>query len=164
MPLNYKKVQLLQIAMKAAGLRKPERTEASEAQYLFYLAQFKDSKGSPITSSKYLSNAQMDTILETCEELGWRNPNKSRRNYHGEISQAMIDGINALAGDLGWQPHQLSGMVRRMTRQTQSDPSELTVAEGRKVIEAMKAMLKRHNPDITGNNLTDIQQKFEFNS
>ncbi len=160
MPLNPKQIKILQTALRAVGLRKPGK--AGEAQYRFYLSQFSDSKGRKITSCKQLTNVQLDEILATCVELGWHNTAKATVSRPARISQAMIIGIAELAGDLGWNHGQLSGMVSRMTQGRKTDPSELTTSEGIKVIEALKAMLKRINPAVTANNLSDIQMELSF--
>lgn len=147
-PLKPDQIKLIQVAIRAAGLR----TAAGDGRYRLLLGQYTGPDRKPCRSCKDLDNRQVDDLLAICEGMGWRHPGKPDDFYRRRARQAsdtawatpgQVEAIKHLAGDLGWTPENLNGMIGRMTHGITNELISLTRLEGYKVIEALKAMLSR---------------------
>jgi len=158
-------IKLIQIAVRAAGLRKKN----SEGRYRLLLRQYLEPDGSPCTSCRELNNAQVDDLLGICESLGWHYPAKPK-DWHqkkaiesaGMISYAQRAAIEHLAGDLGWTPRALANFIHRQTSGRTAVITECTVKDGYNIIEGLKNVLGR----ITGRDykhasLDEVREDFE---
>ena len=157
--LNNQQIKLVQTAVRAAGLRHKN----DDGRYRLLLSQYIQPNGRKVTSCKQLNNHQLDDLLAICESLGWRYPGKPETFCRDRVvkkshlaSCAQIEGIRNLAGDLGWNDHQLAGMVERMTKGKAASVVELTPRQGHILIEALKSMLSRQT-GITYSTLKDVE-------
>jgi len=158
--MNTDQIKLVQIAVKAAGIR----LGPADERYYLLLRNYKQPNGSPVTSCKQLNNSQLEDILAICESQGWRMPGKPQDFFRRKVaassdfaSYAQQEGIKLLAGDLGWNEFQLGGMLKRMTGRA-CCISDLKPGEAYKVIEALKAMLERKTGE-TYKNLNEIESR-----
>ena len=166
--LTPKQVTMLQIAVKAAGIRMPK----DDRRYRMLLGQYKKSDGTMVTTCKDLSNEQLGDILAICEANGWRCPGKAEDHFRkktaesakaasdGRISYAEIEAVKCLAGDLGWEKSQIAGMVKRVTKREFDAVAELSSGDAYKLIEALKNMVSRKTGNKY-NNLKDVQSDME---
>ena len=155
--LNNNQIKLVQMAVRAAGIRSP----GQDGRYRLLLGQYRQPSGAPVTSCKQLNNSQMEDLLAICEANGWRMPGKPEDFYRHKVaigsdfaSLAMQVGITNLAGDLGWNAFQLGGLLKKMTGGRADNVAYLDPREAYKVIEALKAMLERK----TGRQFKNLQQ------
>lgn len=155
--LNNQQIRLVQTAVRAAGLR----GKGFEGRYRVLLRQYRRPNGRPVISCKQLNNWQLDDLLAICEAHGWRMPGKIETFYRENIigssdhaSYAQREAIKHLAGDLGWQEHQLCGMIKRMTREKKTSIVLLSPAEAYNIIEALKIILGRER----GKQYTDLKE------
>jgi hypothetical protein len=146
--LNRQQVKLLQIAVKAAGLR----TKESEGRYRMLLGQYKQPSGKPVTSSVQLNRHQFEDILALCEAMGWSYPGKDAKHYRNLVyskydtaSLGKQGAIKNMAGDMGWKDEHLAGFIKRMTHQAKDNVCELSPYEADRVIEALKQILGRRD-------------------
>jgi len=161
--LNSSQIRLVQVAVRSAGLR----SKSSEGRYRLLLGQYKQPDGRPVNSCKQLNNYQLDDLLAICEAHGWRMPGKTETFYRQNIigssnyaSYAQREAIKHLAGDLGWQEHQLCGMIKRMTREKKTSIVLLSPAEAYNIIEALKIIIgRKQGKQYT--NLKEIQKDME---
>lgn len=144
--LTIKQIRLVKLAARAAGLI----TEAGDGRYRLLLGQYRQGSGSPVTSCKQLTTENLEDFLAICEANGWRMPGKPEDFYRQKVAKqtdyanfSMQSAIKHLAGDLGWNDIQLSGMLKRMTNDVVDDVALLNPREAYKVIEALKAMVQR---------------------
>ena len=144
--LNKGQIKLVQTAVRAAGLR----SNRSEGRYYLLLQQYKSPRGNPVTSCKQLNNYQLDDLLAICESLGWQHPGKAADHYRqrsarhlNQASYAQLHAIEALAGDLGWNHLQISGMIKRITHDTCEHLADLSPRAAWQMIEALKQMFGR---------------------
>lgn len=151
---NKAQVKLIQTAVRAAGLR----VGTDDGRYRLLLAQYRQSNGKPVTSCIYLSNHQIDDFLAICESLGWQYPGKAKNHFRNKIalkgdlaSYGQQSAVEHLAGDLGWDEHQLGGMLERMTDGKVNSVVALSASQAYKVIEALKSMLGRQTGRKYGN-------------
>ena len=164
--LNNQQIKLVQTAVKQAGIR----GKNTDGRYRLLLGQFKQSSGRPVTSCKQLTNPQLEDLVAICETFGWRMPGKPEDYFRSKIlkfgdyaSFAQQSAIQYLAGDMGWQDHQLEGFLKRMTEKDGwfiKSVDSLTPAMAYKVIEGLKKILSRE----TGkqySNLKQIQEDME---
>jgi len=144
--LNNDQVKLVQVAVRAAGLR----TSRFEGRYRLLLGQYIQPSGQPVESCKQLNNMQLEDLLAICESYGWRMPGRPENHYR--LKRAVADvtasfaqqkAIEYLGGDLGWKESQLAGMLKRMTGGFAANVVSLNPAQAYDVIEALKAMLSR---------------------
>ena len=157
---NKQQIKLLQTAAGAVGLRQ-------SGQYYLMLGQYRQPNGQPVTSCKQMNNSQIDNFLAICESLGFRHPGKPENFYrdkdarrYDEASIAQQEAIKKLGGDLGWQEHQLAGMIKRMTRDQVDSVVKLAPRQAHQIIEALKNMVGRS----TGRkyeNCRDVQRDME---
>jgi len=161
--LNNQQIKLVQTAVRAAGLR----TKEFEGRYRMLLGQYKQPNGSPVTSCKQLTNPQIEDLLAICEANGWRMPGKPADYYRqkaakqsGYASYAQELAIKHLAGDLGWNDLQLTGMLKRMTGREIVTIATLRPKEAYKIIEALKAMVSRER-GVNYSNLKQIQEDMD---
>lgn len=161
--LNSLQIKLVQTAVRAAGLR----TKRFDGRYRMLLAQYKQSNGRPVKSCKQLNNSQLDDLLAICEAHGWRLPGKPDNHYRFKVatqlsiaSFAQQSAVKHLAGDLGWNDVQLTGMLRRMTGGFVTNVAALSPAQAYNIIEALKAILSREN-NKQYSNLEEIQEDME---
>lgn len=146
--LNNGQIKLVQIAVRAAGIR----TKESEGRYRLLLAQYKQPGGKPVTSCKQLNRYQIEDILAICESLGWQYPGKDADHYRNKVrakyktaSFAKQSAIRNMAGDLGWDEQSLAGFIGRMTGAKKTHAAELDPGEADKILEGLKAMLSRRD-------------------
>ena len=144
--LNNNQIKLVQVAVRAAGLR----TSRFEGRYRLLLGQYRQPNGQPVESCKQLNNMQLEDMLAICESYGWRMPGEPENYYRlkrgvAELtaSFAQQKAIEYLAGDLGWKESQLGGFLKRMTGGFAANVVSLNPAQAYNVIEALKAMLSR---------------------
>jgi hypothetical protein len=164
--LNKGQIQLIQVAVRAAGIR----GEFGDKRYRMVLAQYTKPSGGPCTSSKDLGPEQMEDLLALCESMGFRMLGKSATCCRDKVAMRAIDGhrascgqqaaIRHLAGDLGWDDRQLRGMIERMTGRRCQSELTLSRQDAWQLTEAMKAMLLRQT-GIKGSNLKQIQTSME---
>jgi len=161
--LNNNQIKLIQTAIRAAGLR----SKNFDGRYRLLLGQYKKPNGSPVKSCRQLNNMQLDDLLAICESHGWRQPGKPENFYRSKITEesgyasyAQREAIRHLAGDLGWNDLQLSGMLKRMTAGEVGNIAMLKPAQAFKVIEALKAMFSREKGK-NYSNLKQIQDEME---
>jgi len=145
--LNNDQIKVVQIAVRAAGLRHKD----SDGQYRLLLSQYKQPNGSHVTSCKQLNNSQMEDLLAICESMGWRYPGKAENYFRQKIahdtglaSYAQQSAIKKLAGDLGWNFKQLSGFVFKITKHRVDSTVTLSPGEAYAIIEALKSMFLRN--------------------
>lgn len=160
--LNNKQIQLVQIAVRQAGLR----SAGQDGRYYLLLAQYLQPNGTPVTSCKQLNNWQMDDLLAICESYGWCHRGKAADHYRalaakrGKIaSYGQQAAIECLSKDLGWNEFQLAGMIKRMTNQAVDNIAELSPKMAYRLIEALKAMVSR-STGIEYANLNEIKDDF----
>jgi hypothetical protein len=162
--LNKRQIQLVQMAVRGAGLR----GKGFEGRYRLLLGQYTLANGRAVTSCRELTNEQLDDLLAICESLGWRHPGKVANYYRtraaaaddGLASYAQIAAIRHLAGDLGWTAENLKGMLMRMAAKT--DLTALRGPEAWKIIEALKAMVLRgRGSQAKGQTLADVAAEFK---
>jgi len=147
--LNNRQIKLVQMAVRAAGLR----TKNADGRYRLLLGQYKQPGGQAVTSCKQLNNWQLEDLLAICEAHGWRCPGKEPDHFRTKVAACRFNGdvasfaqqsaIEKLAGDLGWSDLQLGGMIERMTGGTKDSVAGLTPSQAYKLIEALKAMFSR---------------------
>ena len=161
--LNNQQIKLVQTAVRTAGLR----SKGSDGRYRLLLGQYRQPNGRPVNSCKQLNNYQLDDLLAICEAHGWRMPGKTETFYRENIigssdhaSYAQREAIKYLAGDLGWQEHQLCGMIKRMTREKKTSIVLLSPAEAYNIIEALKIIFGREQGKQY-TNLKEIQKDME---
>jgi len=150
---NRGQIKLIQTAANAVGLRQ-------SGQYYLLLAQYRAPDGTPVTSCKQMTNAQIDNFLAICESLGFRHPGRPDNFYryrdarrYEEASFAQQAAIRHLAGDQGWNDRQLAGMLKRMTFDQVDTVVNLSPKQAHKIIEALKNMVGRS----TGRNYKDCR-------
>jgi hypothetical protein len=161
--LNNKQIQLVQMAVRGAGLR----GKGFEGRYRLLLGQYTLSNGRAVTSCKQLTNEQLDDLLAICESMGWRHPGHAANYFRqraahleaGLASDAQISAIRHLAGDLGWNDENLKGMLRRMWRKAAL--TDLTGREAWTIIEALKAIVMRPGGGARGQTLADVAAEFK---
>lgn len=161
--LNNNQIKLVQTAVRAAGLR----DKTGDGRYRILLGNYKQSNGERVTSCPQLNNWQLDDLLAICESLGWQYPGQRRAYYRNRCKKqgnvasfAQQSAISYLAGDLGWNSNQISGMVKRQTADRIEHVQQLRADEAHGLIEALKNILSRE----TGKdykNLTEVQQDME---
>jgi len=169
--LNNPQIKLIQAAVRTAGLR--GKGSDFESRYRMLLRRYKRPNGRPVTSCKQLNNWQLEDLLAICEAHGWRMPGKPEDYFRSKIlkfgdyaSFAQQSAIQHLAGDMGWQDHQLEGFLKRMTEKDGwfiKSVDSLTPLMAYKVIEGLKAILGRE----TGkqySNLKQIQEDMEVST
>ncbi len=161
--LNYKQIKLVQTAVRAAGLR----DKTGDQRYRILLGNYKAPDGGPVTSCKQLNNYQLDDLLAICESLGWQYPGqrpayyRNRSKKQGNLASfAQQSAIAYLAGDLGWNTKQMSGMVERQTAGRIEHVQQLRANEAHGLIEALKNILSRET-GRSYKNLTEVQQDME---
>lgn len=162
--LNNKQIQLIQIAVRKAGLR----GKGFEGRYRMLLGQYKQSNSEPVTSCKQLNGWQLGDMLAICESHGWQCPGKDADHFRkvaaareNVASFGQQKAIEHLAGDLGWNEFQLDGMIRKMSNGKATSVVTLTPGQAYQMIEALKKMLSRE----TGkqyNNLNEIKDDFRM--
>ena len=160
--LIKQQIQLIQIAVKRAGLR----GKGFEGRYRLLLGQYIQPDGSRVTSCKQLNNSQLDDILAICESLGFRAKGRDANHYRLKVaakesvaSFAQQAAIKNLAGDLGWGDYQLNGFIKRMTQGKVSSVVSISPGQAWRIIEALKNMLSRK----TGRqykNVAEITEEF----
>jgi len=165
--LNKGQIQLIQVAVRAAGIR----GECGDKRYRMVLAQYKKPSGGPCTSSKDLNPEQMEDLLALCESMGFRMLGKSATCCRDKVAMRAIDGNRASAGqqaairhlsrDLGWDDRQLRGMIAHYTQGRCNSELSLSKKDAWGLTEAMKAMV--HRTGIRGTNLKAIKQSMEAN-
>jgi hypothetical protein len=155
--LNNNQIKLVQIAVRAAGIRTPK----FDGRYRLLLMKYKQPGGGPVRSCQQLNNSQLDDLLAICEAQGWRQPEKPDDFYRKKvaagdniISFAQSEAIRYLAGDLGWTADHLNNFIRSQTNNRAFTVIELTPNEGYKIIEALKAIFNRSH----GTNCNTVQQ------
>ena len=161
--LNNNQIKLIQTAVRAAGLR----SKNFDGRYRMLLAQYKQPNGSAVKSCKQLNNSQLDDLLAICEAHGWQMPDKPQDFYRTKVSKqydtasfAQQSAIKHLAGDLGWNVHQLGGLLKRITEKEGwfvTDVASLSPGFAYKTIEALKAILGRERGKHYSN-LKQIEQ------
>jgi hypothetical protein len=135
------------------------------------LGKYKSRNGSPVTSSKQLSNWQLDDLLAICESQGWRYPGRPDDFFRKKRARestypdrcaryAQQEAIKYLAGDLGWRLAQVCGLAERILGKKGIHIVMLTPGEAYKVIEALKAILGRER-DKTYANLNEVMEDME---
>lgn len=161
--LNKQQIKLVQTAVRAAGLRHKK----DDGRYRMLLLQYIQANGRKVTSCTQLNNHQLDDLLAICESLGWRYPGKAETFCRDRVvkqshlaSCAQTNAIRYLAGDLGWNDHQLAGMIDRMTSGYAYILDELTPRQGHNIIEALKSMLSRQTGK-TYKTLKDVERDME---
>jgi hypothetical protein len=164
--LNKGQIQLIQVAVRAAGIR----GEVGDKRYRLVLAQYTKPSGGPCTSSKDLDPQQMEDLLALCESMGFRMLGKSATCCRDKVAMRAIDGHRASAGqqaglrhlyqDLGWHDYQFRGFVDQFTQGRCKSELTLTRQDAWGLTEAMKAMLLRQT-GIKAKNLKDIQTSME---
>ena len=161
--LNTQQIKLIQTAVRSAGLRNGK----ADGRYRLLLGQYKQPNGKPVTSCKQLNNMQLEDMLAICESYGWRMPGKPANYFRFKVatqshvaSFAQQSAIGHLAGDLGWNDAQLSGMLKRMTGGFVSNVAGLSPAQAYNVIEALKKMFGRQEGKQY-NNLQQIRENME---
>ena len=160
---SYKQIKLIHKAVRDAGLR----TKEHDGRYRLLLGRYKQPSGKAVTSCRQLNNMQLDDLLAICESFGWRMPGKEANHYRHKVatqshiaSFAQQSAIGHLAGDLGWNKAQLSGMIKRMTGGSEDDAALLTPGQAYRVIEALKAIIGR-NEGKKYSNLNQIKEDKE---
>jgi len=147
---NNKQIKLIQTAVKQAGIR----TKNQDGRYRLLLGQYKKSDGSPVKSSRDLTNRQLDDLLAVCESLGWRCPGKEQDHFRKKAaasndqvfaSFSQKQAIKHLAGDLGMTDMQRNSFINRMTKHGSMGLSTLSVGHAYNIIEALKAMVSRQD-------------------
>ena len=163
--LNNSQIKLVQTAARAAGLR----TKYCDGRYRMLLGQYRQSNGSPVASCKQLNNWQLDDFLAICESLGWQYPGKPADFYQEKVrkeqltnvlSQAQLNAIGYLAGDLGWNTVHLNNFVTNFTNDEIDNIVALSKLQAFKIIEALKAILGRQE-NKKYSNLKQIQEDTE---
>jgi len=161
--LTKDQIKLIQIAVRAAGIRTPR----NDGRYRLLLGQYLQPNGSPVTSCKQLNHGQLEDLLAICEAYGWRMPGKNDTYYRlkrarteNMASFAQQEAIRYLAGDMGWYDYQLEGLLKRMTGGFATNVIGLSPAQAYDVIEALKAMYSRQ-AGKEYQNLKEIQQDME---
>jgi len=162
--LNNKQIKLVQMAVRAAGIR----SKHADGQYRLLLAQYKQSDGRPVNSCKQLNNWELEDLLAICESQGWQCPGKEPGHFRRKVAGSQVTGryasfaqqsaIQKLAGDLGWADYQLAGMVKRMTKGAKTNIASLSAAEAYRIIEALKAMFSRERGKRL-NTLKDVERE-----
>ncbi len=160
--VNKKQIQLVQIAVRAAGLR----GKGFEGRYRLLLGQYTQGDESAVTSCKQLNNSQLDDILAICESLGFRAINKDANHYRLKVAKrdscasfAQQAAIKNLAGDLGWNELQLNGFIERMTQRQVRCVISISPGQAWRIIEALKNMLSRETGK-SYKNVTEITEDF----
>lgn len=160
--MNKKQIQLVQIAVRAAGLR----GKGFEGRYRLMLGQYTQPDGSKVTSCKQLNNSQLDDILAICESLGFRAINKDANHYRLKVAKkesvasfAQQAAIKNLAGDLGWNEFQLNGFIKRMTGREVHCVTSISPGQAWRIIEALKNMVSRE-AGKPYKNVTEIKEDF----
>ena len=154
--LNNSQIKLVQVAVKAAGIRTPQ----FDGRYRLMLGKYKQPNGKMVTSCKELNNSQLEDLLAICESYGWRMLGKPQDFYrkkvaagYGHASFAMQEGIRHLAGDLGWPIDHLHDFIEKMTGRIAAI-IDLTPKEAFKVIEGLMAIFNRRH----GTNCNTLNQ------
>ena len=155
-------IKLVQTAVRRAGIR-----TKFEGRYRLLLGQYLQPNGRPVTSCKQLTNNQLDDILAICEAHGWRMPDKSETYYRDKVNQAgdyatyaQQQAIRYLAEDLGMVGLHLNNFIRHMTNQTVDSIARLVSDDAWKIIEALKAILKRKT-GVKFDSLQSIKEYFD---
>ena len=163
--LNKKQIQILQIAVRAAGIR-GKGFEGSYSRYRLLLGQYTGQDGSAVISCTQLNNSQLDDILAICESLGFRARGKDANHYrlkaamkNSIASFAQQAAIKNLAGDLGWNEYQLNGFIKRMTQGQVDCVISISPGQAWRIIEALKNMLSRET-GRSYKNVTEIKDEF----
>jgi len=156
---NNNKIKLVQTAVRKAGIRQP----GLDGRYRLLLGQYMQPNGKPVESCKQLNNSQLDDILAICEAQGWRMPGKPETFYRDKINQAaevasfaQQKAIGYLARDLGMTDLHLNNFIKVMTKDKCSSVVELSPKEAWKIIEALKAILKRKT-GVAFNSLKEVE-------
>jgi hypothetical protein len=165
---NNEQIKLIHIAARAAGLI----NETGDGRYRMVLRQYLTHGHMPARSCKDLNNSQIDDFLAICESLGWRYPGKSDTYCRdraavskdgNHVSYAQKQAIDHLAGDLGMTGgigrDCLAQFNLRMTKQRTGEIDLLTRKEAYIIIQALKAILERHD-ERTYDNCKDIQSNY----
>lgn len=145
--LNTKQIRLAQAAARGAGLR----TKDSDGRYRLVLAQYKQPSGREVTSCKQLTREQFDDFLSICRSMGWQDKSTTPHSYRqgnkqhrrDGASDAQLEAIKQLAGNLGFTQDQYPAMVKGFTRGRADSLATLTDATASSLIEALKAKLTR---------------------
>jgi len=126
--LDRKKVAVIHIAKDAVGM--------PENEYRVILELTFDVK-----SSKDLTDKQFFKFMELFEKLGY----KGQKIKKVKISTEQIKKIRYYEFKLGWKdsPERLNGFIKRQTGKELTKLEWLTVEDGQKVIEGMKALYFR---------------------
>ncbi len=159
--LNNEQVRLVQVAVRAAGIRLPH----DDSRYRLLLAQYRDKSRRPLTSCRDLSREQMTDLLAVCEGMGWRHPGKADDYYrqlasggYEYASYAQQKAIAALFDDLGYPAQARISMMQRLYEK--GSTATLSPREAYNLIEALKAMLSRQT-GRTYHNVTEVQEDME---
>lgn len=101
-----------------------------------------------VESAKELTNRTLEDVLALLEELGFAAPGKRPDHYRRkvasrgqEVSDEQLYKMGALAHEAGLD---LDGFCRRMSGGRSDNPAELEPLEAYNVIEALKAIINRH--------------------
>ena len=155
--LNKKQIQLVQIAVRAAGLRGKD----FEGRYRLLLGKYTQPNGTKVNSCTQLNNSQLDDVLAICEALGFRAINKDANHYRLKVAKrdsfasfAQQAAIKNLAGDLGWGEFGLNGFIKRMTGRKTDCVVSISPGQAWRIIEALKTMLSRE----TGKSYKNIDE------
>ena len=92
--LNNSQIKLVQVAVRAAGLR----GKGFDGRYRLLLGQYHQPNGQPVTSCKQLNNWQIDDLLAICESHGWRCPGKADDDIDGDQENRYLEHPAANAG------------------------------------------------------------------
>ena len=160
--LNNDQIKLVQTAVRKAGIRQPK----FDGRYRMLLSQYLQPNGKAVTSCKQLNNGQLDDILAICEAQGFRQPGKSETFYRDKINKigdianfAQQRAIKYLAEDLGMTDLHLNNFIKVMTKDKCSSIVELPTKQAYKIIEALKAILKRKT-GVKFDSLQSIKEYF----
>jgi hypothetical protein len=154
--LNKEQIILVQVAVRAAGIRTPQ----FDGRYRLMLGKYKQPNGRSVTSCKQLNNSQLEDLLAICESYGWRMPGQPEDFYRkkvaagaGRASFAVQEGIRHLAGDLGWPLDHLHDFIEKMTGRITA-VVDLTPKEAFKLIEGLKSIFNHRH----GTNFNTLQE------
>jgi len=161
--LNNDQIKLIQTAAHKAGIRTPK----FDGRYRMLLGQYLQPNSKPVTSCKQLNNRQLDDFLAICEASGFRQPGKSETYYRDKVaaagdyaSFAQQRAIGYLSEDLGMTSLHLKNFIAYMTGREQGLIASLTSKEAGKIIEALKAILKRKT-GVKFDSLQSIKEYFD---
>jgi len=160
--LNNQQIKLVQMAVRAAGLR----TKHFDARYRLLLRQYKQPSGDMVTSCKQLNAMQMEDLLAICESHGWRYPGKPADHFRKKAASrytvasfAQQSAIKNLAFDIGWSLENLFDFITKQTKHKARYLDQLTPKHAYEVIEALKAIVSRKQGRCY-KNLNEIREDF----